>query len=179
MFLSRGFIHETLLFFVAGSKQPSLEQCIVHQYTCTADPAFYIVSDLYSCDSVVFTNLHPLSLLWFLNQTQLVSYVYVRLSVELTKFYVVLYPILRTVQSAVHFTPVTCSIKHHLSFSRKNPAMLQLMHKDCSYKNMSIAKYAFLQQNELEQCRVKTFTQGLTWQHMIRTQVHLVESPKI
>ena len=39
-------------------------------------------------------------------------------------------PVLRISQSALHFTPwQTCLIWHHLDFSVKHPATLQLMHK--------------------------------------------------
>ena len=44
--------------------------------------------------------------------------------------YITQYPGLMTAQSALHFTSSqTCSIKHHVDFSGKHPAMLQLMHK--------------------------------------------------
>ena len=51
---------------------------------------------------------------------------------------------------------------------------LQLMRKGCSYKYPLL-----IQLSKLEQCRVKKFAQGLTWQHRIRTCVLLVESPNL
>ena len=48
--------------------------------------------------------------------------------------YIAQYPILRTAQSASHFTPFT----HQLGFSRKHPAMLQLMCGDEGYSYTNI-----------------------------------------
>ena len=44
------------------------------------------------------------------------------------------YPVLRTVQSALHFTPgwQTCSFRYQLDFSGKHLAMLPLLRNDCS-----------------------------------------------
>ena len=44
---------------------------------------------------------------------------------------------------------------------------------------LSIARYSFIQLNELEQCRVKNLLTVLTPQHRIWTRVLLVESPKL
>ena len=45
--------------------------------------------------------------------------------------------VLRTDQGTLHFTSwQTCSTEHHLDFSGKHPAILQLMHKDYSYTNI-------------------------------------------
>ena len=49
-------------------------------------------------------------------------------------YYIVQYPILRIVQSALDFTPrQTCSTENHLSFSGKHSAMQQLIRKDYLY----------------------------------------------
>ena len=37
--------------------------------------------------------------------------------------YIAQYPVLRTVQSALHFTSLTCLLRHHLGFSGKHPAI--------------------------------------------------------
>ena len=51
--------------------------------------------------------------------------------------YTAQYPIVSTAQSDLHVTPwQTCSIKHHLDFSGKYLATLQLMRKDYSYANI-------------------------------------------
>ena len=52
-----------------------------------------------------------------------------------------------TVQSTLHFTPwLTCLFHHHLDFSGKLSAMLQLLYKDCSFRcpPLSVAKYLFI-----------------------------------
>ena len=49
-----------------------------------------------------------------------------------------------------------------------------------TYPPLCIARYSFMQLSELEQCRgEKTLPKILTPQHRIRTQVLLVESPKL
>ena len=53
---------------------------------------------------------------------------------------------------ALNFTPwQTCSIQRHIDFSGKHSAMLQLLHED-RYPHMSVARYSFIQLNELWQC---------------------------
>ena len=50
----------------------------------------------------------------------------VRRGAELKKVssYIAQYPVLRTVQSALHFTSgQTCSLRHHLGFPGKHPAI--------------------------------------------------------
>ena len=83
------------------------------------------------------------------------------------------YPVLRTAQCTLCFTSwQTCSIKHHLNFSGKNPAMLQLMHKGCLYKYspLSVTREPFTLLSELKQCRVKRLAYSFTRQHNIITQ---------
>ena len=80
--------------------------------------------------------------------------------------YIAQYPVLRTIQRTLHFTPwQTCSIRHHHNVSGKHASshMLQLMGQGCSYTYppLSIARYSFIQLSKLEQCRVKKLAQGL------------------
>ena len=51
------------------------------------------------------------------------------------------------------YTSLTSSSKHHLKFSGKHPAILQLMHEGCLYKYppMYIARYLFIQLSKLEE----------------------------
>ena len=55
----------------------------------------------------------------------------------------------------------------YLNFSGKYSAMLQLMHEGCSYRYppLAIARCSFIQLSELEQCRMKKLSNGLTSQH--------------
>ena len=73
--------------------------------------------------------------------------------------YIAQYPVLRTVQSALHFTSLTDLFTQTL---RASSHMLQLMRESCSYTYppLSIVSYSFKQLNELEQCRVKKLAQG-------------------
>ena len=93
------------------------------------------------------------------------------------------YPVLRTVQSALHFTSLTNLFT--LTPSRllwELPShMLQLMREGYSYTYppLSIARYSFVQLRELEQCRVKKLAQGYNVAARIRTRVLVVESPKL
>ena len=69
--------------------------------------------------------------------------------------YIALYPVIGTVQCALHFTPwQACSFQHHFNFSEKHSATLQLLHQDYSfrYPSLSIARYSFIQLSELWQC---------------------------
>ena len=95
-------------------------------------------------------------------------------------FYVAPYPILKTAQCAFSLYSLDdlFLIKHLLGISGKHPAMLQSIsvHK---YPPMSIARYSFIQLSELEQRKVKTLAQGLTWEHRIHTRILLVESTKL
>ena len=90
------------------------------------------------------------------------------------------YPVLRTVQSALHFTSLTDLFTQTPSrlLWEASSHMLQLMREGCSYTYppLSIARYSFIQLRELEQCRVKKL---LTPQHRIQTWVLVVESPKL
>ena len=78
--------------------------------------------------------------------------------------YIAQYPVLRTVQSTLHFTSLT-------DFFTQTPSqllwetsshMLQLMCEGCSYTYplLSIARHSFIWLSELEQCRVKKLAQG-------------------
>ena len=74
------------------------------------------------------------------------------------------YTVLRTVQSALHFTSLTdlfTQTTSRLLWEAASSHMLQLM-QGCSYTYppLSIARYAFIQLSELEQCRVKKLAQG-------------------
>ena len=101
-----------------------------------------------------------------------------------TSSYIAQYLILRTVQSALHFTSLTDL------FTQPPPRllwevsshMLQLMREGCSYTYppLSISRYSCTQLSELEQCRVKkNLPKILTLQHRIRTRIFVVESPKL
>ena len=74
------------------------------------------------------------------------------------------YPVLRTVQSPLHFTSLTDLFTQTPSrlLWKASSNMLQLMREDCSYTYppLSIARYSFIQLSELEQCRVKKLAQG-------------------
>ena len=78
--------------------------------------------------------------------------------------YIAQYPVLRTVQSTLHFTSLTDLFTQTSSWLlwEVSSHMLQLMRKGCSYTYppLSIAKYSFIQLSELEQCRVITLAQG-------------------
>ena len=73
--------------------------------------------------------------------------------------YIVQYPVLRTVQSALHFTSLADRLKQTPSqlLRKASSHMLQIMREGCSYTypQLSIARYSFIQRSELEQCRVK------------------------
>ena len=59
--------------------------------------------------------------------------------------------------------------------------MLQLMREGCSYTYppLSIARYSFIQQSELEQSRVKKLAQGFNTAARIRIRILIVKSPKL
>ena len=77
--------------------------------------------------------------------------------------YIAQYPVLRTVQSALHFTSLTDLFTQTPSqlLWEASSHMLQLMRECCSYTYppLSIASYSFIQLSELEQCRVKKLAQ--------------------
>ena len=79
--------------------------------------------------------------------------------------YIVQYPVLRTVQSALHCTSLTYLFTQtpSLLLWEASSHMLQLVREGCSYTYppLSIARYSFIQLSELEQCRVKTCGQGV------------------
>ena len=78
--------------------------------------------------------------------------------------YVAQYPVLRTIQSALHFTSLTDLFTQTPSrlLWEASSHMLQLMREGCSYTYppLSIARYSFIQLSQLEQCRVKKLAQG-------------------
>ena len=78
--------------------------------------------------------------------------------------YIAQYPVIRTVQSTLHFTSLTDLFTQTSSWLlwEASSHTLQLMCKGCSYTYppLSIAKYSFIQLSELEQCRVITLAQG-------------------
>ena len=97
--------------------------------------------------------------------------------------YIAQYPVLRTAQSALHFTSLTDLFTHIPSrlLWEASSHMLQLMREGCSYTYppLSIVRYSFKQLSELEQCRVKKLAQGFNTAARIRTRVLVVESPKL
>ena len=96
--------------------------------------------------------------------------------------YIAQYPVLRTVQSALHFTSLTDLFTQTPSrlLWEASSHMLQLMREGCSYTYppLSIVRYSFIQLSELEQCRVKKLAQGFNTAARIRTRVLIVDSPK-
>ena len=76
------------------------------------------------------------------------------------------YPVLRTVQSTLHFTSLTDLFTQTPSqlLWEASSYMLQLMREGCSYTYppLSIARYSFIQLSELEQLRVKKLAQGFS-----------------
>ena len=78
--------------------------------------------------------------------------------------YIAQYPVLRNVQSTLHFTSLTDLFNQTPSrfLWEASSHMLQLMHEGYSYiyPPLSIARYSFIQMSELEQCRVKKIAQG-------------------
>ena len=97
--------------------------------------------------------------------------------------YIAQYPVLGTVQNALHFTSLTDLFTQTPSrlLWEASSHMLQLMHEGCSYTYppLSIARYSFIQLSELEQCRVKKLAQGFNTAARIRTRVFLVRSPEV
>ena len=79
--------------------------------------------------------------------------------------YITQYPVLRTSQSVLHFTPwQTCSFQSHFNFSGKHSATLKLLREDYSFVHISttvcMAKYSFIQLNELWQRGVIRLAKG-------------------
>ena len=78
--------------------------------------------------------------------------------------YIEQYPILRIAQSALHFTSLRDLFNQTPSqfLWEASSHILQLMREGCSYTYppLSIARYSFIQLNELEQCRVTKIVQG-------------------
>ena len=89
--------------------------------------------------------------------------------------YIAQYPVLRTIQSALHFTSLTYLFTQTPSrlLWEASSHMLQLMREGCSYTYppLSIVRYSFIQLSELEQCRVKKLAQGFNTAARIRTRV--------
>ena len=78
--------------------------------------------------------------------------------------YIAQYSVLRTIQSALHFTSLTdlfTQTPFRLLWEASSH-MVQLMREGCSYTYppRSIVRYSFIQLSELEQCRVKKLAQG-------------------
>ena len=90
--------------------------------------------------------------------------------------YIAQYPVLRTAQSALHFTSLTDLFTQTPSrlLWEASSHMLQLMREGCSYTYppLSIARYSFIQLSEPEQCRVKKFAQGFNTAGRIYNSVH-------
>ena len=78
--------------------------------------------------------------------------------------YITQYPVLRTVQSTLHFSSLIDLFTRTPSrlLWEASSHMLQLMREGCSYTYplLSIARYSFIQLSELEQCRVTKLAQG-------------------
>ena len=78
--------------------------------------------------------------------------------------YTAQYPVLRTIQSAIHFTSLTDLFTQTPSrlLWEASSHMLQLIREGCSYTYppLSIARYSLIQLGELEKCRVKKLAQG-------------------
>ena len=78
--------------------------------------------------------------------------------------YIAQYPVLRTVQSALHFTSLAHLFTQTPSrlLGEASSHMLKLMREGCSYTYppLSIARYSFIQLSELEQCRVNKIAQS-------------------
>ena len=93
---------------------------------------------------------------------RLIVYVYVN---GKTSSHIAQYPVLRTVQSDLHFTSLTDLFTQTPSrlLLEASSQMLQLMREGCSYTYppLSIARYSFIQLSALEQCRVKKLAQDL------------------
>ena len=97
--------------------------------------------------------------------------------------YIAHYPVLRTIQSTLHFTSLTelfTQTPFRLLWEASSH-MLQLMREGCSYTYppLSIVRYSYTQLSELEQCSEKNLPMVLTPQHRIRTRVLAVESLKL
>ena len=86
------------------------------------------------------------------------------LCVKKASSYIAQYPVLRTVQSALHFTSLTDLFTQTPSrlLWEASSHMLQLMREGCSYTYppLFIVSYSFKQLSELEQCRVEKLAQG-------------------
>ena len=77
--------------------------------------------------------------------------------------YIAQYPVLRTVQSTLHFTFLTDLFTQTPSrlLWEASSHMLQLMRESSyTYPPLSIVRYSFIQLSELEQCGVKILGQG-------------------
>ena len=85
-------------------------------------------------------------------------------SVLVKSSYIAQYPVLRTIQSVLHFTSLTDLFTQTPSrlLWEASSHMLQLMCEGCSYTYppLSIARYSFIQLSELEQGRVKKLARG-------------------
>ena len=79
-----------------------------------------------------------------------------------TSSYIAQYPVLRTVQSALHFTSLIDLFTPPRLLWEASSQRLQLMREGCSYTypSLSIARYSFIQLSELEQCTLNKLAQG-------------------
>ena len=95
------------------------------------------------------------------------------IAVKVVSSYIAQYPVLRTVQSALHFTSLVDLFNQTPSqlLWVSSSHMQQLMREGCTYSPLSIGRYSFIQLSELEQCRVQNMPKLLTQQHRIRTRV--------
>ena len=83
---------------------------------------------------------------------------------KMASCYIPQYPVLRTVQSALHFISITYLFTEtpYQRLWEASSHMLQLIRECCSYTYppLSMARYSFIQLSELEQCRMKTLPKG-------------------
>ena len=87
-------------------------------------------------------------------------------TVKKVSSYIAQYPVIRTVQSVLHFTSLTDLFTQTPSrlLWEASSHMLQIIRKGClyTYPTLSIARYSLIQLSELEQCRVKKIAQGFS-----------------
>ena len=106
-------------------------------------------------DTTIFRNVKDVANALQVSPTQII---------KMASSYIAQYPVLRTVQCALHFNSLTDLFTQTPSrlLWEASSHMLQLICKGCSYTYppLSIARYSFIQLSELEQCRVKTLAQG-------------------
>ena len=158
----------------------SYTMCNIHlelMYRCADTGRSYIHGVLSQANRKTDT-LPIMIVCCFMTRKPLISF-----GVKKGSSYIAQYPVLRTAQSALHFTSLTDLFTHIPSrlLWEASSHMLQLMREGCSYTYppLSIVRYSFKQLSELEQCRVKKIAQGFNTAARIRTRVLVVESPKL